>query len=330
MDSTDPQQTINIQSALAALRSDHSALDYRLTFVEERKAGRPRPLTTRLYYVTLGNGLPTIAELAEHLRWEIVTFCLPRSERDQLSREMNNLSETERIKRVVRQDNKARKLFALTQTKLNRKGECAELLLYALLEWAYGAPQIVSKMHLKTNRNMPVHGADGIHLRFDETAQELELIFGESKGYATFETALRSALDSIKDFVTNRDKLGRELEIAQDHIDLGNAEPDTVLAIKTYINPYTRERLKRRETHACLLAYNDDAYKHLRSVALSDRETWLFNEMRRALADRQEAIESLCSKDPHVDLNFLFFLVPVESIDTLRSAFSKEAGLDAF
>ena len=61
----------------------------------------------------------------------------------------------------------------------SRSGEAGEIVLYILNEWVLKAPQIVSKMYLKTNANMPVHGTDGIHARFDETKKKLYLYWGK-------------------------------------------------------------------------------------------------------------------------------------------------------
>ncbi|WP_257203100.1 HamA C-terminal domain-containing protein [Corynebacterium cystitidis] len=75
-------------------------------------------------------------------------------------------------------------------------GEGGELLLYALLEAGLGAPKLLSKMEIKSSRQMPVFGADGVHLLEVEEG-EYQLIFGESKMYKDLGGAIKAAFKSI-------------------------------------------------------------------------------------------------------------------------------------
>lgn len=60
-------------------------------------------------------------------------------------------------------------------------GEPGELIAFVILEAFFQAPQIACKMYLKTNENMPVHGS--VHIKFDESKDSIEILWGESKLY---------------------------------------------------------------------------------------------------------------------------------------------------
>lgn len=83
-------------------------------------------------------------------------------------------------------------------------GEGGELLLYCFLESHLGAPKLLSKMELKTDKNDYVKGADGLHL-LQVQPGEFHLIYGESKMIAdstergsSFRKAVADAISSVK------------------------------------------------------------------------------------------------------------------------------------
>src|SRR3546814_10487872 len=87
---------------------------------------------------------------------------------------------------VSQLNQRALALFKRVRKASNRSGEAGELLLYLLTEWILGAPQIIAKMGLKTNPQMPVHGSDGVHVRVrsEEHTSELRSLMRIS--YAVF------------------------------------------------------------------------------------------------------------------------------------------------
>lgn len=83
---------------------------------------------------------------------------------------------------------------------LKNKGELGELLLFCFLEGYLKAPKILTKYDLKTSKNMPVHGSDGIHLK-KYNDNSYYLIFGESKTYSKLKDAIKDAFKSIVEFM---------------------------------------------------------------------------------------------------------------------------------
>lgn len=64
------------------------------------------------------------------------------------------------------------------QSDNEKTGEIGELILFMLLE-SNNITQIISKMRLKTNKNMPIHGPDGVHVEIKEG--NLIFHYGEAK-----------------------------------------------------------------------------------------------------------------------------------------------------
>jgi hypothetical protein len=226
------------------------------------------------------------------------------------SRVMNRLS------------SKARDLFIKAKKGSNRSGEAGEILLYVLTEWLLKAPQIVSKMYLKTNTNMPVHGTDGIHARYDKVSKKLHLYWGESKAHKTLSSALGSALASISEFIDESyDK--REIDIVSAYADFDGLEKEAKEAFLRYLDPYTEESNDRVVTHSCLLIFeftpsigNDpDKAEALFVEAVNESVEDFINSIKETIVDKGLGPQ-----------RFEFFLAPVPSVQDFRDKFQQRIG----
>lgn len=99
-----------------------------------------------------------------------------------------------------------------------RAGEIGELTLFIILEAYLEAPKIASKMRLKTNDNMHVHGADALHATLEDN-EILTIILGESKFYQQVSEARRKAVESIRECISDYLKIDKEIEIIEANID---------------------------------------------------------------------------------------------------------------
>lgn len=150
--------------------------------------------TSRTHFVVKnGNGNPRIEDLAKVLSERVIDYCIPRS---RIKEAEAVLRETGSSSAFFRLGTEARDLFS----RMQRSGEGGELLLYALLEYIIGAPQILCKMALKTNSQMHVHGSDGVHAKFLPNGN-LALYWGESKLHANPSSAIDSCFKSIEPFL---------------------------------------------------------------------------------------------------------------------------------
>ncbi|WP_176064112.1 HamA C-terminal domain-containing protein [Anaeromyxobacter diazotrophicus] len=266
--------------------------------------------SAQFHYLKLdGNGQPKLAALAECLVDHLVNYALS-AKRTAAA----DFAETRgaRQRQHSRINREARRLLREYPTS----GESGELLLYLILEVVLGAPQAVAKMELKTNPRVEVHGSDGIHMRYDETLDCLDVFFGESKLEQTVSGALRSAFQSIENF--------------HDHA-MAQHEFGLVTSNFKYMDEPLRQAVVRyldgqqlqacRVNHALLIGYDSPDYATCVGNSFREAE----QEFRRVYAERaprcvELAIERL-REFKYRHLRFEVFFMPFTTVEDFRAAF---------
>jgi hypothetical protein len=272
-------------------------------------------LNTKLRFHHLkfdGNGRPMSKALAELLYQYIIHYCIAAK----------NRSSAITAKESARLIKEARKLFRhpdITDDSPDKTGEAGEALLFFLMESIIQAPQIVSKMELKTNRKLEANGSDGIHARWNEEDEIVDFYFGESKLYQKIDDAIVSALKSIESFhvdevykheftmITKHFKYA-DLEVQKavtEHIKLGEPGPGA------------------RVNHACLIGYNWSEYdnkhnKSSRELALEFKEK-LIHETSVIAAQLDKKLEAFSRKHLCLDV----FFIPFPSVQNFRNEFNE-------
>ena len=263
--------------------------------------------------VAVKDSEPTNSELVEEISNHLVNFALPAKQ----YLKINHLSDEKRKNAEhARLQKKARRLFIKARAAEKRSGEFAELLLYTILCWQRRAPQLVSKMYLKTDQEMPVHGTDGIHIGYDDALETVVIYWGESKAVSSLSSAISSALDSIKTFLETGYK--REVDIVNDHFDLSSFSDEARTKIIKFLNPVEDDYNKRIEKFACLIMYDDNSYIDGNS---DDEIHQLCTERLQRIVKR---IPSRISKRKLNNKRFDFIFIPVSSVAIIRKLFQKE------
>ncbi len=277
-------------------------------------------IDVRCSYIAFKDGKQTFDEFLEVLYHQIVSFCLPRSEIVPVHARMKKaLAENNPV--LVNQistqlHERARSLFIKAKKGSHRSGEAGEILLFVLVEWLLGAPQIVSKMYLKTNNNMPVHGTDGIHAKFDEDTKKLLLYWGESKAHNSLGNAFASAMNSIKDFM---DGGGQEFEIpiVSSFSDFNTATVEAKQAFINYLDPYSEDYNQCVTVFACLLVFD---------FPTNNSEQEFTNAVNEATQKFLKSLPGKIQDRGMGELRFEFFLVPVPSAQDFRDKFQSRIG----
>ena len=103
-------------------------------------------------------------------------------------------------------------------------------------------------------------GSDGVHIRWTNGGELLEVIFAEAKLYKDCAAALTSAFVSMTDFHNSATK---ELEINYflNTFSLLSAEQQAIIA--SYVDGENKK--KCQQVHVCLIGYNWDEYECLES-----------------------------------------------------------------
>lgn len=265
-----------------------------------------------------------VAELVDAVSTYIVNFCLPRQQVSDLNDQYGKVpvEEFTGMFEALRQE--AFDLFKRAHVATNRNGEAGELILYLLTEWLLEAPQIVAKMSLKTNTEMPVHGADGVHVRYCSATGRLYTYWGESKLYGNLEQAIAEAAKSIVDSLDDK-KIKHEITLVKRHLDLSGLSPDARKAMLNFLDPYGSGYANRHDVISCLIAFDFDAFAAALTCETDAEEEFC----RLALAKLEEVAPKIAKalKAKSLDHQEVeMFIMPVPSVAALRDLFQDKIG----
>lgn len=324
--------TFNLDEALSALNGNHAQFDLRVKAITCPKIIGSNRAQCKMYYLTFRDGLPTVTEFVEFLKWRLVPYCLPRKHREEVSKRVTEVQDALEMERlVVEQRDKAVSLFIKAQkqksTKKKKAGEPGEVILYILLEWALKAPQIISKMYLKTSAEMPIHGSDGIHVGWDGT--DMTFYLGESKLYESLPGGIGAVFTSIVEFLGSKAKQSREIEIIRDHMNLGKDMEELQTELLKYLDPYdpSGKGNQHRKVFACFVGYNFNKFAELKKVSPEKVEGEFIKFAEQRAKEAVELIEKRIGDKELEEINFEFFLIPFPSVDDFRTEFFKSIGI---
>jgi hypothetical protein len=183
-------------------------------------------------------------------------------------------------------------------------------------------------MSLKTNPRMPVHGADGIHVRYSEKDQKLLLYWGESKLHANVDNAIAAAAKSISEAL-EPDKLKHEIDLVQQNISFSGLQPAEKEALLRYLNPFEEKYNERLDVTTCLVGFNFDGFAKVAAVDPKQAEAEF-----RSLAEAELAkvaprlAKALTDKGLATQPIEIFFL-PLPSVSDFRDLFQGKIGWKA-
>jgi hypothetical protein len=270
--------------------------------------------TVRLHFLRSDpNGKARLETLARQLADQLVHYCIPRRR----LLEAQALPPDRQAPAISRMTRQASQLFTQTQ---ERTGEGSELLLYTLLEKHLGIPQVLSKMSLKTNTEVHIHGADGVHAKLLSNGN-LALYWGESKMYDSVAGAMTDALDSLKPFLTGEAQ-DQDLFLIRHYADLG--DPELTASLLEYFDDGSVKSAKVEMRGACLIGFSHDAYPLL-PAQLEDVQQAL-NELA---ANWGSSVRTRVQNRQLTNFELEIFLVPVPSVDDFRFAIRNALGLGA-
>lgn len=260
--------------------------------------------TARFHYLKLdANGRPRWRDLAKNLADHILSYCFAVQKRPGNRSDQDTLALRREAKDFFREE--------------NRSGEAGEILLYFLQEAVLRAPQIVSKISLKTNPRLETFGSDGIHVKWHEADGKLDLYFGEAKLYKNLGDAATGAVDSILRFHES----GMEnFEVRMVTRHFKHADGLTKDAILEYVKGGTSTKTVRIN-HACLLGYNSRSYTYLPHGGVCDLEQIFRDRYETHVNSLRTILETRFSKLKKMRLRFEIFVLPFTSVDKFRKAF---------
>lgn len=270
--------------------------------------------TVRTHFVAHDvSGVPVIDKLALAMALAMVDFCVPRARVERAKQELIRSGSTAGLVRLTKQ---AEELFV----KAEKSGEGGELLLFMLMEQVLGLPQILSKMSLKTNSNMHVHGSDGVHAQMTPDGV-LDLFWGESKLYKSSSAAFTECFTSIAPFLASDsgDARKRDLLLVHDHINI--QEADLAAHLIAYFDDEDPHSLRVRWNGVCLVGFDYDSYPNLSTIDDQQRQA-----VKDSAASWHTAVTDRVTKNSLLEVRLDVFCIPFPSVEALRKAISKAIG----
>ncbi|WP_292243046.1 DUF1837 domain-containing protein [Mesorhizobium sp.] len=318
-------EALDLEVALAGLRRDYSKLMPRLRTLEHTVKCECEGVVLRLHFPAFRQGKATIHELVDAIVHFLTSFALPRSDVKAVDDLYGKVSVDDFKLKVSQLSESAKALFKRANEVTNRNGEAGELLLYLLTEWILDAPQLVAKMSLKTNREMPIYGSDGIHVRYSAEQSRLLLYWGESKLYSDIGDAIAAAITSITEALEPA-KMQHEIELVQRNIDFSGLDNASKSAILKYLDPYDDAYNERHDVTTCLLGFNFDAFHALASTQPEKTDAEFVKLAEAKLKELAPKLAKAIKAANLVNRPIEIFFFPVPSVQELRDLFQAKIG----
>ena len=319
---------IDLDVVVAALRRDYSKLSARLRELQHTVVCECAGATLRLHFPAFRQGTATVYELVEAISLHMTSYALPRAEVAAVESKYGQISPAEFRDETTALNTTALRLFKKASEATGRNGECGELILYLLTEWVLEAPQLIAKMALKTNSEMPVFGSDGVHVKYCAKSSRLYLYWGEAKLYDDVSDAITKAIESINTALDPA-KARHELDLVKRNVDLSGFDPVAKAELLKFLDPAEENYNKRFDVITALIGFNFDAYSDVGAAEGEQAEARfaaLATEKLEALAP--SVAEKL--KNAGLDATTLeLFFLPVPNVQKLRDLFQAKIGWTA-
>ena len=204
------------------------------------------------------------------------------------------------------------------------KGELGELLLYTFLEGELGAPQILSKMSLKTSPNEYVKQSDGIHYLKPKNSDRYYLIFGEAKMTKPLSVGFKKAFESISKHQEDDDKK-YEISLISSHIEEEIIEKPDQDLIETILYPSESEhRIKVSDAYGNFIGFEIDDSEGQKKTD-DEYEEWLKKKIIATVKNKRtiSRIEGYIKDNNLVGETFYVYLLPFTDLETTREQLTK-------
>lgn len=155
----------------------------------------------------------------------------------------------------VQKPDTVKKLFEKAIRKISQhtaQGELGELILFTLLDVYFEAPKLLSKISTKTNRRMPVFGADAVHGQFYDG--KFRLMLGESKLHEDFNSAAIKATKSIK---SAKDTYHTEFDLLDSNMDFPNMNSEMEGYLLEVLDPFSNEDIDEILHAPCFIGFSN-------------------------------------------------------------------------
>ena len=221
----------------------------------------------------------------------------------------------------------AKKLRLESPKSKGQGGQIAEILLYAVMKYHYGALPIVPKIFYKQNTQDEAKGADSVHIVIDED-KKFSIWFGEAKFYNSIRDGrLGSIVESVKNSL-NKEKIKKENSIITNLSDINHLVEDDDLRneILDILKPSESiDKLKPR-LHIPIMMLNECLVTQNHHQITDEYKNQLASfHLDRASAYFKRQIESFSDLNGYTDITFHLVIIPVFKKKPIVDDFRKRA-----
>lgn len=249
-----------------------------------------------------------VLSIQEKLMEVVNDFALTRLK---VSRYVNN-------QQFARLSKEARQTF---RAYSNNTGELGELFLYTFLEGQMKAPQILSKMSLKTTPGDYTKKSDGIHYYKLPESDRYHLIFGEAKMYTRLIEGFRRAFESIAEHQS-----GKEFEksLISSQIENEFIEPEDKDLIYSLLYPTESVvKLKVSDAFGIFIGFEIKKYDGPDGISEDGYEKWLKETIMEYIQSKIGTIEKQITQNNLIGNNFYVYLMPFFDLKQTRTNLTK-------
>jgi hypothetical protein len=322
---TEQAEQTDLDLILAALQCDYTKLSPRIRELQHEVSCEYQGVTLRLHFPAFRQGKATIHELVEIAWLHLMPFALTRQEIAKVDALYGKIPAEEFRLKTTQLNAAAASLFVKAHKATNRSGEAGELMLYLLTEWILQAPQVIAKMTLKTNPQMPVHGADGIHVRYCTETSRLFIYWGESKMYADVKAAIVSAAKSIAKSL-GQEELDHELQLVQRNIEFTGLDEDGKAALLRFLDPHEEAYNDRKDIITCLIGFDFNGFEKANAKGGDNAEPIFRDLAKEALTDIAPKVSEALKAAGLTGQDIELFLFPLPAVQEFRDLFQAKIG----
>ncbi|GAA5349428.1 HamA C-terminal domain-containing protein [Streptococcus uberis] len=270
-------------------------------------AGQGNSTTMQLFMPQINSREFDVLSIQETLMEVLIDFSLTRI----------TIEKYEKNRQWARLSKEARQKFRDYSTN---KGELGELFLYTFLEGSLGAPQILSKMSLKTTSGDYTKKSDGIHYLKVPNTDRYHLIFGEAKMYQDIISGFRDAFESI-----STHKSGKEFEksLISSQIESEFSDSEDRELINAILYPHEADSvIKVSDAFGIFIGFEiDDADGKTKTE--DEYDEWVKMIIADTVKSKISTIEKQITSKGLVANNFYVYLMPFVDLDNTRLAITK-------
>ncbi len=199
-----------------------------------------------------------------------------------------------------------------------KTSEFGELFLFMLLE-SRGIVQLLNKMNLKTNAQMPIHGLDAIHIGVKNNT--VTIYYGYSKVYERHSDAIRDAVKEIKTFSNDEKRKEREFDLITDYIDRDKFQDFSDKVIEL-ISPYAEDKKFVSEAHSLFLGYHWPILDKPVNLETGKLDDFLAGEYKKKVIVMERKIQDKIATLPQIDnYSFIVWTLPLSNLKDFREKF---------